>query len=346
MTDSFSGLSARCGVVLLLWAGLSGCGPTQLNIDPKPGTAVKLSGLGTADGGGCKDVFSLPANPTVLPTTTVVNLYWGSYWQADQNGQGTGFAVRYWVDDRAALLLNDPDFWAPLAEYSTTTQKIVPGSYLGGFGGNVSLSSGNLSRSDIETELGKEIDGTSALNATFPTLQHGFSAPPDALYVIWLPPGVTNSPSLDGAFGYHQFFSHGNKNVPYAVIGYLDQWKGYSDTMFITETHEIYEAVSDPLLNSGWRDGNGNEIGDACSRSVLDTNAVTLWYLGTAGGMNVQKEWSVKNCGCMDIFAYGTLLHDPPVIPGTGPGSGGTPTCGVPGKPRCYSVKAPPTDPK
>jgi len=334
------------------WVGLfllvivSGCGgPSNLNIDPKPGTKIKTSGFGVADGGGCKDVFSLPKDSNVLPTATVVNLYWGSYWQPDQNGQGIGFAVRYWLDDRADLLLNDPDFWAPLWEYSTPTQKITGGSYLGGYGGNVTLATGNLSRTDIETELGKEIDGTSPLGVTFRGDERSFSAPGDPLYVIWLPPGVSNSPDLDGAFGYHQFFSHNGKNIPYAVIGYLDQWKGNKDTMFITETHEIYEAMTDPLITTGWRDNNGNEIGDVCGRAVLDTDAITEWFLGSAGSMSVQKEWSIKKCGCVDVFSYGTELHDPPVKPGTGPGSGGTPSCGVPGKPRCYTVKAPPLHP-
>jgi hypothetical protein len=327
-------------LLLVLLAVVTGCGTKNLNIDPKPGTKITMKGLGTADGGGCKDQFTLPANPTVLTTPTVVNLYWGSYWQPDQNGQGVGFAVRYWVDDRANPLLNDPDFWAPLGEYSTGSQKIGYGSFLGGYGGNAALASGNLSRSDIETELGKEIDGTSPLNVTFRFAQPSFSAPSEAIYLIWLPPGVTNSPDLDGAFGYHQFFSHKGKNVTYGVIGYLDQWKGNQDSMFITETHEIYETVTDPLVTSGWRDGGGNEIGDVCGRAVLDTDAVTEWFLGTAGSMSIQKEWSIKKCGCVDVFAYGTALHDPPIKPGTGPGSGGTPSCGVPGKPPCFKVKA------
>lgn len=272
-------LKVDLAVVVLLLAVIAGCRPNNLSIDPKPGTPVKTSGFGTSDSpnGGCKDQFSLPDNPTVLTNPTVVNLYWGSYWQPDANGQGVGYAVRYWLDDRAGLLLNDPDFWAPLWEYSTATQKITGGTYLGGYGGNVSLASGNLTRNDIETELGKEIDGTSPLGATFPSLQHGFSQPAgDVIYVIWLPPGVTNSPGLDGAFGYHQVFTHGGKNIPYGVIGYLDQWKGYQDSMFITETHEIYETVTDPLTVSGWRDGNGNEIGDICGRAVLDTDAITV----------------------------------------------------------------------
>jgi hypothetical protein len=101
--------------------------------------------------------------------------------------------------------------------------------------------------------------------------------------------------------------------------------------MFITETHEIYEAVTDPLTVNGWRDNASpaNEIGDVCSRAALGTAAVTIWDLGVSGTIAVQKEWSIKKCDCVDINVDGAELTATPIVPGGGP------PCGVPGKPRC-----------
>jgi hypothetical protein len=246
--------------------------------------------------------------------------------------------MRYWIDDRASGVFSDPKFWAPLKEYSTATQTIIGGSWGGGWGSNAGLTKGNLSRDDIETELAREIDGFSAgaVTGTFPNLQYHPATTPNDLYVIWLPPNVTNSPNLDGAFGYHWFFTHNKAKVPYAVIGFLASWQGYQDSMFITETHEVYEAVTDPFV-TGWRDANGNEIGDVCGRAALGTAAITEWGPVTGSTISVQREWSIKKCDCVDIAVYGAELTATPIVPGRG---AGTPRqCGIPGKPPCRVAK-------
>jgi hypothetical protein len=142
------------------------------------------------------------------------------------------------------------------------------------------------------------------------------------MYVIFLPPNVTTD-QMGGNFGYHSYTTlDDGTQVAYAVIAWRDSWTGsnnvpYGDSMFITETHEIYEAVTDPF-GAGWRAAGGDEIGDACSRSKLNYGAITDWDTGAAGSISVQKEWSVKSCACVDVRAYGASL-----IAASSGGSGG-----------------------
>jgi hypothetical protein len=314
----------------------------RLTVDPLPGTAIITVGFGASPGNFqlCKTIFSLPANnPQVLTSATVINLYWGSYWKKG----AAGYAKRYWVDDRAPFVFNDEKFWAPLREYSTSTQSITGGSWGYGWGANETLATGNLTRKQVEQELGNEIDNftNGAVRATFESLHFPSTPPDDALFVIWLPPGVTTD-DLGSNFGYHWYFSHDKKTIPYAVIGFLESWQGYEDSMFITETHEVYEAVTDPFV-TGWVDAKGNEIGDVCGRAALGTAAVTTWDAGPSGTIAVQKEWSKKKCDCVDIAAYGAELTATAIVPGAGSGGSG-PICGVPGKPPCYKVRAPDLD--
>jgi hypothetical protein len=320
---------------------LSGCAP--LNVDPAIGTTIRTHGFGNADpngDGACKNAFALPAtNPTVISSPRVVDLYWGSYYQPGN----PGYPKRYWTDNRADLVINSNRFWAPLKEYSAPGQNITgPASGLGygGFGANLALSPGNLTRSAIETELGSETDNFTkgAVSPTFSSFNPWLQNQPsldNTIFIIWLPPNVTTSDN-SSAFGYHRSFAHNDldgksHNVSYGVIHFLDSWRGYDDTMFITETHEIYEAVTDPLTVNGWRDNASpaNEIGDVCSRAALGTAAVTIWDLGVSGTIAVQKEWSIKKCDCVDINVDGAELTATPIVPGGGP------PCGVPGKPRC-----------
>jgi hypothetical protein len=190
-------------------------------------------------------------------------------------------------------------------------QAITDGQWGYGWGANSGLAAGSLTEAALQAELASEIDQftSGGIAPTFPTQPAPTAAPDNALWVIWLPPDVS-TPTLSGAFGYHNFFTHTGKRVTYAVIGFLDSWKGFQDTMFVTETHEIYEAVTDPYITTGWRDTTGNEIGDVCGRAVLDTAAITAWNT-PAGPISVQKEWSIKKCDCVDINQYGGQLTTP-----------------------------------
>jgi hypothetical protein len=94
--------------------------------------------------------------------------------------------------------------------------------------------------------------------------------------------------------------------------------------MFVGESHEIYEAMTDPDTTNGWRDtDHDQEIGDVCALPAIGANWVDNWDTGVAGGINVQKEWSIKQCNCVSIEQYGGQLTAPPSGGFHGGGGGG-----------------------
>jgi hypothetical protein len=90
--------------------------------------------------------------------------------------------------------------------------------------------------------------------------------------------------------GYHGFFTNASlQDVVYANLPYGDatacQLPGVpspnsfpqADTAADTASHELSEAITDPLLNA-WFDSSGSEIGDECAYSF----GVALWDGGLA----------------------------------------------------------------
>jgi len=55
-----------------------------------------------------------------------------------------------------------------------------------------------------------------------------------------------------------------------------------------TSSHELCEAITDPVPGSGWYDNTYGEIGDICA-----------WKFKTVAGYNVQLEWSNRFNKCM-----------------------------------------------
>jgi len=59
------------------------------------------------------------------------------------------------------------------------------------------------------------------------------------------------------------------------------------DALTVTSSHELCEAITDPIPGQGWYDQNNGEIGDICA-----------WQTKQVGNYTVQKEWSnnANNC--------------------------------------------------
>jgi hypothetical protein len=60
------------------------------------------------------------------------------------------------------------------------------------------------------------------------------------------------------------------------------------DALTGTSSHELCEAISDPVPGSGWYDNVNGEIGDICA-----------WNFKQVAGYTVQLEWSNQNNKCM-----------------------------------------------
>lgn len=116
----------------------------------------------------------------------------------------------------------------------------------------------------------------------------------NSLYFVYLPPGVAvvqgGSKSCQAFCGYHDAI---NNQIFYAAMPYpgcAGCLGGLQtlDALTSTSSHELCEAITDPVPGQGWYDDNNGEIGDICA-----------WKTEKVGQYTVQLEWSNKNNKCM-----------------------------------------------
>src|SRR5260370_16160143 len=159
-----------------------------------------------------------------------------------------------------------------LAEYSVPGQKIARGSLIGTITLTTPAPGKTVDDSAIQTFLQQQIS-----TGTLP------AATSDTLYFVFLPPGVTvtqgGSASCKVFCGYHDAI---NNSIFYAVMPYpgcagcLGGIAAF-DALTSTPSHELCEAITDPIPGRGWYDDNNGEIGDICA-----------WQTRTLGGYTIQ----------------------------------------------------------
>jgi hypothetical protein len=224
----------------------------------------------------------VPANLTyrkgpLLASVQVFTIFWGAAWQqAPQNDLLT--RINQFFDFILSSELLDQ-----LGEYSVPGQKIGHG-LLTGTHTLVTPAPGNsVQDSVIQQMLQAQISA-----GTFP------AATPETLYFLFLPPGVQvlqgGSASCKVFCGYHDAI---NNSIFYAVMPYpgcAGCLGGLADFDALTSTtsHELCEAITDPIPGQGWYDDNNGEIGDICA-----------WQTRTLGGYTIQLEWSNKAGKCL-----------------------------------------------
>jgi hypothetical protein len=116
---------------------------------------------------------------------------------------------------------------------------------------------------------------------------------PNTLYFVYLDPGVVSvmggSKSCQSFCGYHDHAG----GIYYAVMPYplcdgcLGGMSAF-DALTGTSSHELCEAITDPIPGSGWYDDANGEIGDICA-----------WNFKKVNGYTVQLEWSNKENQCI-----------------------------------------------
>ena len=121
----------------------------------------------------------------------------------------------------------------------------------------------------------------------------------ETLYVMFLPDGVTVQLGQDASCqtfcGYHSNFSLSDgSNVFYAILpfpscsGCMGSLATPLDSLTAITSHEISEAVTDPIPGNGWYDDANGEIGDICA-----------WQTRQDGSYTVQLEWSNSHNACI-----------------------------------------------
>lgn len=226
-----------------------------------------------------------PATPAQLdynngPLLTAVQVYiifWGSAWQ-----QSPASDIATNLNGFFDYILTSP-LMDQLAEYSTSGETIGHGSRIGTTTITTSDPGSTVTDSDIQQMLNNEI-----ANNTLP--QPGANT----LYFVYLPSGVTvsqgGSSSCQAFCGYHDNI---NGQIFYAVMPYPD-CQGCTgslatfDALTSTSSHELSEAITDPIPGQGWYDQNNGEIGDICA-----------WKTKQVGNYTIQLEWSNSANSCV-----------------------------------------------
>ncbi len=216
-------------------------------------------------------------NGPLLTAVQVFTIFWGATWnEAPQSALLT--KVNEFFDFILSSQLLDQ-----LAEYSVPNQTISHGVLIGTITLSTPVPGKTVDDSAIQNLIQQEISA-----GTLP------ASTPNSLYFVFLPPGVTvtqgGSASCQVFCGYHDAI---NNSVFYAVMPYpgcTGCLGGIADFDALTSTtsHELCEAITDPVPGQGWYDDNNGEIGDICA-----------WQTRTLGGYTIQLEWSNKAKKCV-----------------------------------------------
>jgi hypothetical protein len=217
-------------------------------------------------------------NGPLLTNVEVFTVFWGAAWNEAANAP-----LIKQMNDFFDFLLSSA-LIDQLAEYS------VPGKTIGH-----GVLTGTITLTDAEP--GATVDDSAIQSMLQSEISKGTlpAAGPNTLYFLYLPPGtqVTSSgtASCKDFCGYHETVSAGS--IFYAVMPYpgCAGCQGGLDTLQAltsTSSHELCEAITDPIPGQGWYDDANGEIGDICA-----------WKTKALGSYTVQLEWSNSEGSCV-----------------------------------------------
>lgn len=222
------------------------------------------------------------AGGALIQNASVYTIFWGSGWSGKADMQTLMGEINQFFTDILVSPLIDQ-----LSEYN------VAGQY--------TIGHGNLAGTTVITAGAPASGGTiddAAIQKTLQGWVNGNQVPavtPNMLYFIYFDQGVTvtmeGGSSCSDFCGYHDAISN---NIYYAVMPYPSCdgcIAGLStiDAITGTSSHELCEAITDPVPPNGWYDQTNNmEIGDICA-----------WTFKTVAGHNVQLEWSNQAGKCL-----------------------------------------------
>lgn len=257
---------------------------------PKPSISIKDLALERRKREeGDQDLFD--GKPHMIPTTAhlkyfggpllqnveVYTIFWGKLWGTTASAT----AMANHLNAFFKAILASP-LITQLGEYNVPGQKIGFGTLIGSKVIHTSAPVGSITDSAIRTQLKSWITA-------------GVVPPPNKnrLYFIYLDPGIVSimggSKSCQNYCGYHDNVGR----VYYAVMpfptcnGCLGGMTAFN-ALTGTSSHELCEAITDPVPGSGWYDSVHGEIGDICA-----------WHFKTVAGYRVQLEWSNLKNKCL-----------------------------------------------
>ena len=233
-------------------------------------------------------VFKTAATPKLiysggplLKNVEVFTIFWGANWAKTPSYVSLAQDINKFFSTILTSSLIDQ-----LAEYNTKTPVYTIGH--GTLNGTKTITAN-------APVSGKSIQD-SAIQKALKGWISAKTVPPvnaNRLYFIYTDINVKvimgGSASCTSFCGYH----NNNGSTYYAVMpfpGCTGCLGGLSamDALTGTSSHELCEAITDPVPGSGWYDQINGEIGDICA-----------WKFKTLAGYNVQLEWSNKKGKCV-----------------------------------------------
>ena len=216
-------------------------------------------------------------NGPLLTKVEVVTLFWGKAWQ-DATNSALVKQMNEFFDFVLTSKLIDQ-----LGEYSVRGKTIEHGTRTGSVTLTSSEPGATVQDLAIQQMLTDEIAAGEVPETNV-----------NSLYFVFLPPGTQvlqgGSASCTDFCGYHDAISD---NIFYAVMPYpgcagCEGGLATLDALTSTSSHELCEAITDPIPGQGWYDDSNGEIGDICA-----------WQADTLDGYTVQLEWSNAAEACV-----------------------------------------------
>lgn len=232
-------------------------------------------------------VATVPATPPpsltyrggpLLATVQVFTIYVGSVWSSSQLK-----TLASQLDSFFTFILTS-ELIDQLTEYNAPNYSIEHGTFLGSTVLSDINPPSSVTDAWLQTTLQQAIAG-------------GKPLPPagsDVLYFVYLPPGITlvqgGARSCQAFCGYHDSI---DETTFYAAMPYPNcsgclGSLAVLDALTSTSSHELCEAITDPVPGTGWYDDVNGEIGDICA-----------WQTRRLGAYTVQLEWSNTQQRCM-----------------------------------------------
>ena len=257
-------------------------------IYPAHGDPIRIVPLHVPDSVRQPTAEAAAAGPTPAPQLTfrngplitaveVFTIFWGPAWQAAQSAIAT--QINQFFDFILTSSLIDQ-----LGEYSVPGHQISQGKRTG----TLTITTPRLRHSVSDRAIQHMLQHEISTNAMVP------HPTPNTLYFVYVQPGVRivqgGGASCQAFCGYHNDMSSQifYAAMPYPGCGGCTGGLSVFDALTSTSSHELCEAITDPIPGLGWYDDANGEIGDICA-----------WKTKKIGQYTVQLEWSNQANQCV-----------------------------------------------